>query len=68
MSFQKSIMMTKEKDSITSLASRQKGKEKSSNLRGFLLYSAGEDFYSMYHENRDIDPEIGTVIIGIKGK
>jgi hypothetical protein len=61
-------MMMKENDSIISLSSRQEGKEKSSNLRGFLLYSAGEDFYSMYHENRDIDPEIGSVIIGFKGE
>jgi len=68
LSFQNSIMMMKEKDSITNLAARQEGKEKSSNLRGFLLYSAGEDFYSMYHEERDIDPEISSVIIGIKGK
>ena len=61
-------MMMKEKDSIISLAARQEGKEKNNNLRGFFLYSAGEDYYSMYHEKRDIDPIISSVIIRNKGK
>jgi hypothetical protein len=61
-------MMMKEIDSIISLAARQEGKKKSSNLRGFLLYSAGEDFYNIYHEKRDKDPDISSVIIAIKGK
>jgi len=58
----------KEKDNNTNLAARQTDKGKCDNHRGSLLYSAGEDFYNMYHIDRDIDPEIITVISGITRK
>jgi len=47
----------KEKDNCTSLIDRQSGNEEKNNLRRILLYSAGEDFYSIYHEKEDSDSE-----------
>jgi hypothetical protein len=47
----------KEKDNCTSLTDRQSGSEEKNNLRRILLYSAGEDFYSIYHEKEDSDSE-----------
>jgi hypothetical protein len=46
-----------EKDYGTSLAARRTGKEENNNLRGYPLYSAGEDFYSKYQEDKDVDTE-----------
>jgi len=47
----------KEKDNCTSLIDRQSGNEEKNNLRRILLYSAGEDFYSIYQEKEDSDSE-----------
>jgi len=47
----------KEKDNCTSLTDRQSGNEEKNNLRRILLYSAGEDFYSIYQEKEDSDSE-----------
>jgi hypothetical protein len=58
----------KEKDNNTNLAARQTDKGKCDNHRGSLLYSAGEDFYNMYHIDRDTEPEIVTIISGITRK
>jgi|WetSurMetagenome_2_1015567.scaffolds.fasta_scaffold1029687_1 hypothetical protein len=45
------------KDYGTSLAARRTGKGENNNLRGYPLYSAGEDFYSKYQEDKDVDTE-----------
>jgi len=47
----------KEKGNSTSLTTRRTGKEENNNLRGYPLYSAGEDFYSKYQEDKDVDPD-----------
>ena len=47
----------KERDKSMGLTTRRKGKEENNNLRGYPLYSAGEDFYSKYQEDKDVDPE-----------
>lgn len=39
------------------LTTRRTGKEENNNLHGYPLYSAGEDFYSKYQEDKDVDPE-----------
>jgi len=49
----------KEKDIYTNLSERQTNKDEN-NLRRFLLYSAGEDFYSMFQEEEDSDYEDKT--------
>ena len=47
----------KERDNSMGLTARRSGKEGNNNLRGYPLYSAGEDFYSKYQEDKDVDPE-----------
>jgi hypothetical protein len=47
----------KERDNSMSLTTRRTGKDENNNLRGYPLYSAGEDFYSKYQEDKDVDPE-----------
>lgn len=49
----------KEKDIYTNLSERQTSKDEN-NLRRFLLYSAGEDFYSIFQEEKDSDFENKT--------
>jgi len=55
----------KEKDEYTNLADRQTGKAEKNNLRSFPLYSAGEDFYSIYQEDKVKDNVDITEISGI---
>jgi hypothetical protein len=47
----------KERDNSMNLTTKRTGKEENNNLRGYPLYSAGEDFYSKYQEDKDVDPE-----------
>jgi hypothetical protein len=49
----------KEKDIYTNLSERQTDKDEN-NLRRYLLYSAGEDFYSIFQEEKDSDAENKT--------
>jgi hypothetical protein len=47
----------KEKSSNTNLTPRQTGKEEKDNLQGYLLYPDGEDIYSKFQKEGDINPE-----------
>ena len=47
----------KEKDNYTSLSDRWTGRDETNNIWGLLLYSAGEDFYNIYQEDKDIEPK-----------
>ena len=48
----------KEKDNYTNLADRRTGKVEVHNIGVFLLYSAGEDYYDIYQDEKDIEPKI----------
>jgi hypothetical protein len=48
----------KEKDNYTNLVERRKGKGEIHNIEVFLLYSAGEDYYNIYHEEKDNESKI----------
>ncbi|HEY3390726.1 MAG TPA: hypothetical protein VGK38_14205 [Prolixibacteraceae bacterium] len=45
----------KEKDNYSILDVRQPGNDKNINIRVSPLYSVGEDFYSMYQDENNID-------------
>jgi len=47
----------KKKDYYTSLTDRQSDNDDKNDVRRFLLYSAGEDFYSIYQEEEESDSE-----------
>jgi hypothetical protein len=47
----------KEKDENGNLSARQENRKENRNLEGYPLYSTGEDFYSKFEEDKDIDPE-----------
>ena len=48
----------KEKDNYTNLDERQQGKVEIHNIDAFLFYSAGEDYYSIYQEEKNVEPNI----------
>ena len=58
----------KEKDNYTNVSDRQTGNDEIYSLWGFPLYSAGEDFYSIYHEVIDLDPKNISETSGVKQK
>ena len=60
--FQNAILDMKEKDDNTNLAARQTGKVNYDGHLVSLLYSSGEDFYEMYHIDREADPGIDPFI------
>ena len=66
--FQNAILDMKEKDDSTNLAARQTGKVNYDGNLGSLLYSSGEDFYDMYHIDREADQGIDPVITGTHRK
>ena len=39
----------------TRLSDRWTGRDETNNIWGLLLYSAGEDFYNIYQEDKDIE-------------
>ena len=45
----------KEKDNYTNLSDRWTARDETNNIEGLLLYSAGEDFYNIYQEDKDIE-------------
>jgi len=45
----------KEKDNYTNLSDRWTARDETNNIWGLLLYSAGEDFYNIYQEDKDIE-------------
>jgi len=47
----------KDKDENGNLSVRQENRKENKSLEGYPLYSTGEDFYSKYEEDKDIDPE-----------
>ena len=47
----------KEKDNYTNLSDRWTARDETNNIWGLLLYSAGEDFYNIYQEDKDIEPK-----------
>ena len=47
----------KEKDNFTNLSDKCTGRDETNNIWGLLLYSAGEDFYNIYQEDKDIEEE-----------
>jgi hypothetical protein len=47
----------KEKDENGNLSARQEIRKENKSLEGYPLYSTGEDFYSKFDEDKDIDPE-----------
>ncbi len=46
----------KEKDESGNLSARQKNRKEAKNLDGYPLYSSGEDFYSKFQEDNNVDP------------
>ena len=48
----------KEKDNYTNLDERRTGTVEVHNIEVFLLYSAGEDYYNIYQEEKNIEPKI----------
>ena len=47
----------KGKDENGNLSARQENRKNTKNPEGYPLYSAGEDFYSKYQEDNDVDPD-----------
>ena len=47
----------KEKDNYKNLSDRWTARDETNNIWGLLLYSAGEDFYNIYQEDKDIEPK-----------
>jgi len=45
----------KEKDNYTNLSDRWTARDETNNIWGLLLYSAGEDFYNIYQEDKNIE-------------
>lgn len=50
------------KGNNTNLTARRTSKEENNNLRGYPLYSAGEDFYSKHQEVNDLDTDNTSTI------
>jgi len=47
----------KDKDENGNHSARQENPKVNHSLEGYPLYSTGEDFYSKFEEDKDIDPE-----------
>jgi len=47
----------KDKDENGNLSARQENRKEAKNLEGYPLYSAGEDFYSKYQEENEVNPD-----------
>lgn len=48
----------KEKDNYTNLDERRQGNPEIHNIDALLFYSAGEDYYDIYQDEKDIEPKI----------
>jgi len=47
----------KDKDENGNLSARQKNPKDKKNIEGYPLYAAGEDFYSKYQEDNEVNPD-----------
>lgn len=47
----------KEKDENGNLSARQVNRKDKKNSEGYPLYAAGEDFYSKYQEDNEVNPD-----------
>ena len=47
----------KDKDENGNLSARQENRKGAKNPEGYPLYSAGEDFYSKYQEDNNVNPD-----------
>lgn len=61
----KTIGMMKEKETFSNPSVRHNSREDKKIHHGYHLYSAGEDYYDIYQDERDVEPDDSSEISGI---
>ena len=61
----KTIRKMKEKEKFSNPSVRHNSRKEKKSHHGYLLYSAGEDYYNIYQEEKDVEPEDSSEISGI---